>query len=262
MVEISAIAARDGTAIEAVTPDGWPSPSLPYSHAMRAGNTLFLSALRPADPASGRLAGTTIEAQTEQALNNQESILRAAGLSFADLVYSRIYLADPGDYDGLNKVYRQFVTAVPPARATVNPRLDDAVHLIQIQSTAVKGSGEGRPPGEGFTSPIHSYSVKSGTTLYITGMTGRRPDATFASGDIRAQTRQALATIEEQLRKHGMTFADIVDSTVWLRDSRDFAGMNEVYREIVQPNPPARATVRIPPNSGKMLVEIMMVAEK
>ena len=92
-------------------------------------------------------------------------------------------------------------------------------------------------------------------------MTGRAPDG-FARADIKAQVRQALKTIEEQLVKHGFTFADVVDSTVFLRDGRDFQGMNEVYREIVRPDPPARATVRVPQISGESLVEIMMVASK
>jgi len=83
------------------------------------------------------------------------------------------------------------------------------------------------------------------------GGAGWRPDGTIELGDFRAQTRQALATIEEQLTRHGMTFADVVESTVWMRDARDFAGMNEAYAEIVTPNPPARATVRISPTSGE-----------
>ena len=92
-------------------------------------------------------------------------------------------------------------------------------------------------------------------------MTGRAEDG-FARGDIKAQARQALSTIEEQLVKHGFTFADVVDSTVFLRDARDFQGMNEVYREIVRPDPPARATMRISQGSEHSLVEIMMVASK
>jgi 2-iminobutanoate/2-iminopropanoate deaminase len=102
----------------------------------------------------------------------------------------------------------------------------------------------------------------AGDRLYITGMTGRAPDGSIAESDIRAQTRQSLKTIEEQLRKHGMTFANVVDSTVWLRHAHDLAAMNEVYREIVIPYPPACATVGIPPNSAEMLIEIMMLAVK
>jgi enamine deaminase RidA (YjgF/YER057c/UK114 family) len=262
MVEISAITASTTLPRQAINPTGWPAPATPLSYAVRAGDTLFLSSLKPVNPETGALAGLAITAQTQQVMSNQEEILKTAGMSFADLTVSRIYLADPADYQGLNEVYRMFVKAVPPARATINPRLSDASYLIEMQSVAVHGSGEGRPSGAGHTSPIHSFSVMAGDRLYITGMTGRAADGSVARGDIRAQTKQSLQTIEEQLRKHGMTFANVVDATVWMRDARQFAEMNEVYGEIAGPHPPARTTVRIPPNSGESLIEIMMLAVK
>lgn len=260
LVEISAIAIRDLARRRFIRPDGWSEPQGPFSHAVDAAGTLFLSSLHPVHPGTGHLAGTSIQAQTERVMRNQEELLKAAGFLFADLVTTRIFLADSASYSGLNDVYRRFVTAPPPARATLNAFPVHLGHLLQTQSVAVKGSGEGRPTGESWTSPIHSYSVKAGRRLYITGMTGRAPDGQFALNDIRAQTRQALATIEVELKKHGFTWADIVDSTVYLRDTRHFAAMNEVYRETVKLDPPARATVRIPLNSVEGLVEIMMVA--
>lgn len=261
LVEVSAVALRRGDRT-AVEPEGWAKPKRPLSHAILAGGTLFFSTLRPTDPVTGRLAGNTIEEQTTQVMRNQEALLAAAGLKFADMAATRIYLTDSSYYNGLNDAYRKFVTAPPPARATVSGTPFEPGHLVQMQSVAVKGSGEGRPTGEGITSPIHSFSVKAGNTLYVTGMTGRAPDGKFALNDIRAQTRQALATIQEQLARHGMTFADVVDAVVWLRDARHAGAMNEIYREIVKPNPPARATVRLPPSSAQGLIEIMMIAHK
>lgn len=263
LVEVSAVAMRgDARTIIYLTPEGWRKPSRPMSHGVFAAGTLFLSAMRPVDPATGTLAGDTIEAQTTQLLRNQEALLAAAKLSFADLVATRIYLTDSSYYIGLNEAYKKFVTAVPPARATVAATPVELGHLVQMQSVAVRGSGVGRPSGEGMTSPIHSYSVKAGKALYITGMTGRGPDGKFARNDIKAQTRQALETIREQLTKHEMTFGDVVDTVVWLRDGRHAVQMNEVYRQIVTPNPPARATVRIAPNNAEGLIEIMMIASK
>jgi enamine deaminase RidA (YjgF/YER057c/UK114 family) len=101
---------------------------------------------------------------------------------------------------------------------------------------------------------------KTGDTVYLSGMTGRAPGGRFARNDIKAQTRQALLSIEEQLKLNGMTFANAVDTVVWLRDPRHAAGMNSVYREMVKPNPPARATVRIAPADADALIEIMMIA--
>lgn len=263
LVEVSAVAVRgDWRSTIYLKPEGWAEPKRPVSHGALAEGTLFFSALRPVDPAGGALAGKTIQEQTTQVMRNQEALLSAAGLTFADMAASRIYLTDSSYYTGLNDAYKQFVTAPPPARATINAAPVESGHLLQIQSVAVKGSGKDRPSGEGITSPIHSYSVKAGNSLYITGMTGRAPDGAFARNDIKAQTRQALKTIEEQLTRHGMTFADAVEAVVWLRDPRHAAAMNEVYREIVKPLPPARATVRLSPNTADGLIEIMMIADK
>lgn len=263
LVEVSAVVARgDLRANIYIDPGGWAKPKRPVSHAILASGTLFFSLLRPVDPATSVLAGNTIEEQVTQTMRNQEAVLAAAGLKFADMAATRIYLTDSSYYNGLNDAYKKFVTAPPPARATVSGTPFEPGHLVQMQSVAVKGSGEGRPSGEGITSPIHSYSVKAGNIVYVTGMTGRAPDGSYAPNDIKAQTRQALATIDEQLKRHGMTFADVVDAVVWLRDPRHAAAMKEVYREIVKPNPSARATVRLPPNAAAGLIEIMMIAHR
>lgn len=226
----------------------------PGHRAAMAGDTLYL-------PAGVSGAGDAIQEQVERIMTTQEETLKSAGLSFADLVFTRIYLANSAGYAGLNEVYRRFVTAPPPARATVGgfPLVPGA--LVQFQSVAVRDSGVGRPSGEGHTSPIHSFSVQAGRRLFVTGMTGRTPDGKLAVNDIRAQTRQAMKTIEEQLARHGMTFEDVVDSVVWLRDMRHAPQMDAVYRESAR-KPHPRTVIGIPPTSWDALVEIMVTAER
>jgi 2-iminobutanoate/2-iminopropanoate deaminase len=260
LVEISAIAVGGAVARRVIRPADWLPDTSPASAAAEAAGTLYLSALRPVDPATGKDAGASIEAQTEQVMKNQESVLRAAGFSFSDLVLSRIYLSEPSAYAGLNEGYRRFVTAPPPARATIHARAAHPGELLQIQSIAVRGSGTGRPWGVGHTSPIHSFSVKAGPRLYITGMTGRAPDGRFAP-EIRGQTRQALATIAEQLERHGLGFQDVVETTIWLRDLRDFEAMLAAYRELVPQGADACTVVGIPPTANEALVEIQMMAD-
>ena len=258
-IAISAVATRDLAARKVIHPPGWTAPAQPSTHAVLAGDTLFFSGGVPINPRDNSFAGDTIHEQVDQVMRNQEDLLKAAGLTFADLVFTRIHLANPADYAGLNDVYRKFVVAPPPARATVGGFPIQPGHLIQLQSLAVRGSGLNRPSGEGHTSPIHSFSVRAGRRLFITGMTGRVPDGGYARNDIAEQTRQALATIEEQLSRHNMTFADVIDSVVWLRDVRLASGMDEVYRRIVK-GKHARTVVGVPPTSFDALVEIMMIA--
>ncbi len=223
-------------------------PAFPASAAAEAAGTLYLSAVR------GR--GETVGKQTEQLMTNQNSVLAAAGFSFSDLVLSTIYLAEPAGYAALNEVYERFVTAPPPARATIHATAVRPGELLQVQSIAVRGSGAGRPAGEGHTSPIHSYSVKAGRRLYITGMTGRGSDGKFAP-EITGQTRKALAMIEEQLRRHSMGFAQVVETTIWLRNLDDFAGLDSALPALRR-----RTVIEIPPTAEAALVEIQMIAEE
>lgn len=241
LVEISATAAGDSRKRRLIR------PAFPASAGAEAVGTLYLSGMRA--------SGANVEQQTEQLMKDQEAVLSAAGFSFSDLVLSKIYLAEPGGYAALNEVYKRFVTAPPPARATIHASAVRPGELLQVQSIAMRGSGAGRPSGEGHTSPIHSYSVKAGRRLYITGMTGRAPDGKFAPG-IGGQTRQALAMIAEQLQRNGMGFQDVVETTVWLRDLRDYDAMSAAM-----PGSGAPTVVQIPPTANEALVEIQMVAD-
>ena len=77
-----------------------------------------------AKPAGGRLfvtneVGGDISVQTRRVLDNLAAILAAAGASFADVVKTTVYLLDMDDFAAMNAIYATYVTAPPPARATV-----------------------------------------------------------------------------------------------------------------------------------------------
>jgi 2-iminobutanoate/2-iminopropanoate deaminase len=91
----------------------------PYSQAIRADGTLFCSGQLGLDPATGEFVAGDVEAQAEQALRNLVAVLEVAGLTFADVVKTTIFLADMADFATVNGVYGRFVTDPPPARSTV-----------------------------------------------------------------------------------------------------------------------------------------------
>jgi 2-iminobutanoate/2-iminopropanoate deaminase len=91
----------------------------PYSQAIRADGTLFCSGQLGLDPATGAFVAGDVEAQAEQALRNLVAVLEVAGLTFADVVKTTIFLADMADFATVNGVYGRFVTDPPPARSTV-----------------------------------------------------------------------------------------------------------------------------------------------
>ncbi len=91
----------------------------PYSQAIRADGTLFCSGQLGLDPATGDFVAGDVGAQAGQALRNLVAVLDAAGLTFADVVKTTIFLADMADFATVNAVYAGFVTDPPPARSTV-----------------------------------------------------------------------------------------------------------------------------------------------
>jgi 2-iminobutanoate/2-iminopropanoate deaminase len=104
---------------EAITAKDAPAPIGPYSHAIRANGFVFCSGQTPIDPATGALVEGDISAQATQAIKNVGAVLTAAGLTFANVVKTTIFLVDMNDFNAVNAVYEQSFGATKPARSTV-----------------------------------------------------------------------------------------------------------------------------------------------
>ena len=119
----------------------FPSPDVigPYSPAVKAGPLLFTSAQMGIDPATGKLAGDSIEDQTRQALNNLMGILSRAGYDSSDVVQCTVYLRDMKDFQRMNLIYGgYFADSTYPARATLGVN-DMALNAkVEIAAIAVK----------------------------------------------------------------------------------------------------------------------------
>jgi 2-iminobutanoate/2-iminopropanoate deaminase len=102
---------------QAISTGGAPGAIGPYSQAIRSGDMVFCSGQLGLDPGSGELV-EGVEAQTDRALRNLQSVLDAAGLSFDDVVKTTLFLADIGDFAAVNAVYGKFMPDPPPARST------------------------------------------------------------------------------------------------------------------------------------------------
>ena len=96
-----------------------PAALGPYSHAVWAGELLYLSGQTPVDPATGRLVDGDVEAQTRRAFGNLELVLRDAGLTMDDVVKCNVYLTSMSDFAAMNAAYQHCFTRPYPARTTV-----------------------------------------------------------------------------------------------------------------------------------------------
>ena len=91
----------------------------PYSHAVETDGLVFLSGQTPVDPATGKLVEGSIGDRTRQCFVNLGAVLKAAGLTFADVVKCNVFLTDMSNFDGMNEVYAQFFEKPYPARSTI-----------------------------------------------------------------------------------------------------------------------------------------------
>lgn len=123
---------------EQISIKGAPKPIAPYSQAILAGNTLYVSGQIPANPETGELKMTSIEEATHQIFDNIRRILEAAGMDFSNVVKCTCFLKDMNDYAAFNEVYGTYFKEIPPAREAVQvARLPKDVP-VEISCIAVK----------------------------------------------------------------------------------------------------------------------------
>jgi 2-iminobutanoate/2-iminopropanoate deaminase len=96
-----------------------PAPVGPYSQAIEAGGFLYCSGQIPLDAKTGEVFKGEIGEQTRRSMQNVEAVLKAADLSFGNIVKTTIFLTDMNDFAKVNEVYASYFKEAPPARSCV-----------------------------------------------------------------------------------------------------------------------------------------------
>jgi 2-iminobutanoate/2-iminopropanoate deaminase len=220
-VQIACVAFADLARISVVRPPAGslPAPLGPYSPAVWAGDTLYLSGMGGQDPAT-RAVGESVEAQVAQTVANITTTLKAAGLGLSDVVWAQGY----------------------------GTRLDEAAALDAALAKAV-GSPRGMIVLPRLPGPIRAE-------LTFVATKGRGPavyaDAVTAAGaDVEAQARRAFSRIADTLAKGGATLADVTLVSVYLSDIADLPKTDTVFRETFRKDPPARVTIQVQPQGAE-----------
>ena len=102
-----------------ITSSKAPAPVGPYSQAVEVNNVLYCSGQIPLNPETGELVMDSIEAQTQQVMENISAVLAAAGLSFEHVFKAAIFITDMNDFSRINEVYAKYFKEEPPARSCV-----------------------------------------------------------------------------------------------------------------------------------------------
>ena len=119
-----------------ISTDRAPKPG-PYSQGVLAGDTLYVSAVGPVDPATGQVVGATIEEQAARAVENVRAIVEAAGGTLDDVVKVTAFLSDLAHFPKFNEVYQRHFKPPYPARSTFQVVLNR--WLIALDAVAYLG---------------------------------------------------------------------------------------------------------------------------
>lgn len=109
----------------------------------------------------------------------------------------------------------------------------------------------------------YSHANKAGNFIFASGQLGLDPaTGALVEGDVKAQAKQALQNLAIVLKASGCSLSDVVKTTVFLKDIRDFAAVNEVYGSFFQNGFPARSAIQVAALPKDGLVEIEAIAYK
>lgn len=116
-----------------------PAPIGPYSQAVLAGNTLYVSGQIAIDPQTGELRTSSLEEEATQVMENLKAILAAADMDFSHVVKCTIFLSSMQDFQRINQIYGSYFEGmIPPARETVEVSCLPKNVNVEISCIAVK----------------------------------------------------------------------------------------------------------------------------
>jgi 2-iminobutanoate/2-iminopropanoate deaminase len=122
---------------EIINTEKAPAALGPYSQAIKAGNTIYVSGQIPLIPETMEIISDDVQEQTKQSLENVKAVLEAAGATLNDVVKASVFIKDMNDFAKINEIYATYFTENKPARACVEvARLPKDVK-VEIEVIAV-----------------------------------------------------------------------------------------------------------------------------
>jgi 2-iminobutanoate/2-iminopropanoate deaminase len=246
-VQITAVAVRDLQGKQPVSVPNWPLGK-GFSWAMLTHDRLFVSTMPGSDPKTGAVRREQA-AQVDLALDRLSTVLQAAGLSNANMVFVNPYLTADISMRIMNEHYaRRFEFGNTPGRATIEVSdLPEGAH-IAYTGVAVRDLSQRKAvrPKNMPPSPTASPCVFAGDTLYCSAKSGFIPGPNggvyFAS--TADQTRQTMRNQLDNLEETDMNFGQVVSTTIYLDDLSETSLFGNVYRKYFKGPLPAQTTVQ------------------
>src|SRR5436190_7382714 len=257
LVEMSAVAVPSGSDRRSLHPASWMASPNPYSYAIRAGETLFLSGLIARNLKDNTAVAGDVATQARVVLENAKELLETAGLSFSHVVSARVFLPELKDFAEMNRVYREFVGPDRPARATVGAHLTSSAYNVEmtfVASAAARQTIDADPE----KSPNLSPAVRAGNLLFVSGLLA---EGNAAAADPAAQTRDILRQLDALLAKAGFARGDVRDLLVYVTDDEAATAAPAACRAAFGAKA-AITPVKVALLGAGPRVEIMTIAER
>jgi enamine deaminase RidA (YjgF/YER057c/UK114 family) len=224
-VEIACIGYKDLTRVSVVQPPAGslPAPLGPYSPAVWAGDTLYLSGMGGVDPAT-KAVGESVEAQATQTIASITTTLKAAGLATSDVVWGQGYATRPAEAAALDSAVGRTITAQHGIVSV--PRLPGPIRA-ELTFVGAKAADKAR-------------------AAYVAV-------APAPAGDITAEATAAFTRLADQLKARGFAPGDVALVTMYLSDIADLAKGNAAFLEAFPTGAPARITIAVQPQGAERI---------
>jgi reactive intermediate/imine deaminase len=229
--------------IRPVVPSSGPAPVGPYSPGILTGDYLYVSGQGARSP-NGTIP-SSFEDQVRQTLENVKAIVEADGLTLEHIVYTQVYLEDIDKFESMNRIYAQYFSKDPPARATLGVAKLPGTP-VEINAVAVRKLAKKKvvivpryQPGE----PI-SPGILTHDRLFVSAMRGRDLMTGKIPEDPATQVDMALDGMKAVLEAAGLKMSCLVFVNPYLTKEVPMEVMNRLYAKRFEfGNTPARATI-------------------
>jgi enamine deaminase RidA (YjgF/YER057c/UK114 family) len=234
-VEVTALAVRDVSQKKVVSVPGYE----PASAGILTADRLFISG--------------TPKTQAGPALDGLKTVAEAGGLSMAHLVFVNPFLTSDISMRVMNEEYaRRFEFGNTPARATIEVASLPNGATIEFTGVAVRDLSQRRAirPKNMAPSPTASPCVFAGDTLYCSAKSGFIPglNGGIFAASVEHQLRQTMRNLLDNLEEAGLSFNDVVSTTVYLDDITEAGKIDGIYAKYFPAGLPSRTTVQqLPP---------------
>ena len=254
-VQITAVAVRNLQGKQAVSLPNVPA-NKSYSQGMLTYDRLFVSTMPGMDLSTGKIPQDAAS-QVNLALDGMKSVVEAAGLTLAHMVFVNPYLTAAIPARTMNELYaKRFEFGNTPARATIQVSSLPEGAQIAYTGVAVRDLSKRRSirPKNMPPSPTASPCVFAGDTLYCSAKSGfiPGPNGGVYSASTKDQTRQTMRNLLDNLEEADMKFDEVVSTTIYLDDVQDLGEFAGVYKKYFKELLPSDTVVQqLPPAERK-----------